>query len=46
MIATEYKSDFELTKYTPYLILMGKLWGVSCEDFVENWLCYNGTALY
>ena len=23
----EYKSDFKLWKYTPYLILMGELWG-------------------
>ena len=26
--------------------LTGELWGVSCGDFGENWLCYNGTALY
>ena len=28
-----------------YLALMGKLWGFYCEDFGENWLCYNDTAL-
>ena len=42
----EYKSDFVATKDTPYLALTGELWGVFCEDFVENWLCYNSTALY
>ena len=26
--------------------LMGKLWGVNFEDFHENWLRYNSTALY
>ena len=25
---------------------MGKLWGFFCEYFWENWLRYNGTALY
>ena len=25
---------------------MGDLWGVFCEDLVENWLRYNGTTLY
>ena len=29
-----------------YLTLTGKLWGVYCEEFGENWLRYNGTALY
>ena len=24
----------------------GKLWGIFCEYLWENWLCYNGTALY
>ena len=36
----------EPTKDTPYLALAGKLWGVFCEDFGENWPCYNDTALY
>ena len=44
--AAKRKSDLELTKYTPYLTLTGKLWGISCKDFGENWSSYNGTALY
>ena len=42
----EYKSEFEPTKDTPYLVLMGELWGVFCDDFRENLLHYNATALY
>ena len=30
----------------PYLSLMGELWGAYYENFEENWLWYNGTALY
>ena len=30
-------SDFVLTKDTPYLAIVGKLWGVSCENLWENW---------
>ena len=33
-------------KDTPYIVLMGELCGVFYEDFSENWLHYNGTALY
>ena len=33
-------------KDTPYLALTGKLWGVFCEHFLENWPRYNGIALY
>ena len=36
----------ELSKDTPYLALMGQLWGPFCEDLRENWLRYNGTTLY
>ena len=43
---TEYKSEFEPTKYIPYLTLTGELWYVFCKDFEENWLRYNGTTLY
>ena len=42
----ECKSNIKLTKDTPYLTLTGELWGVFCEDFEENWPCYNDTALY
>ena len=28
------------------LTLMGKLWGVNCEDLEENQQCYNSPALY
>ena len=43
---TEYKSEFEHTRNTPYLAITGELWGVFCEDFDGNWPRYNGTALY
>ena len=41
----EYHSDADSTKDTPNLVLMGKLWGVVCEYFLENWPSYNGTTL-
>ena len=40
----EYESEIESTKDTPYLT--SKLWFVFCENFEENWPCYNGTALW
>ena len=43
---TKNESDFIITTDTPYLALTGELWAVFCEDFGENWLRYNGTALY
>ena len=33
---TESESDIRITTDTPYLALMGELWGVYCEDFGEN----------
>ena len=42
----ERKSDFKLTKDTPYIDLTGELWAVHCEELWENWLRFNGTALY
>ena len=42
---TWYKSEFEPTKYIPYLALTGELWDVLCKDFKENWPRYNGTSL-
>ena len=36
MTMTEPKSNFRLTKNTPYLALTGELWGAYCEDFGEN----------
>ena len=39
------ESDAGPTKETPYLALMGELWGAFCEYLWENWLRYNGTAL-
>ena len=42
----EYKSECHITNYTPYQALMGELWGVLCEDSVENLLRYDSTALY
>ena len=35
-----------LTKDTPYLALTGELWVVFCDNWGDNWLRYNGTALY
>ena len=46
MTATEPISDLKHTTDTPYLALMGELWGVSYENFEENWPCDTGTALY
>ena len=40
------RSDFKLTTVTPYLALTGELWGDCHKDIGENWLRYNGTALY
>ena len=44
MTAVERKSDFKLTRHTPYLALMGELCGVSWEDLGENWPRYDGIA--
>ena len=38
--------ELAFLKDSLYLTLMGELWGVYCDDFGENWLRYNGTALY
>ena len=46
MTATEHKSDLKLKTDTPYLALMGELWGVYYENFEEKWPCYNGTTLF
>ena len=45
LAATKHKSDFKLTTDTSYLTLKGELWGVCYENFEENWLWYNSTAL-
>ena len=42
----EYQSDAGSTKDTPYLTLTGEVWDVFCVFFLENWLRFNGTALY
>ena len=39
------KMTQSFTKDTPYLTLKVELEGVNCEDLVENWSRYNGTAL-
>ena len=44
--AAESEWYFRITTGTPYLTLMGELWGVYCEDFGENWPHCNATALY
>ena len=46
MVVAERKSDFKLTTDTPYLALIGELWGVCCKDIGENLERYNGIALY
>ena len=46
MTEAEHKSGWQITNYTPYLALTGELWGLFCEDLVEIWSRYNGTALY
>ena len=46
VIEWKYKSKFETTNGTPHLALTGKLSGVFCYDFWENWPRYNGTAWY
>ena len=46
MTGAEYECKFEPTKDAPYLALTGEVWGVFCDDFEENRLCYNGTTLY
>ena len=42
----ESESYLRITKDNPYLALTGELWDVYFEEFGENWLHYNGTALY
>ena len=42
----ESESDIRITTVTPYLTLTGELLGVFCDDFGENWVRYNSTALY
>ena len=42
----EHKSEVNLTKDTPYLTPMGKLWDIYYEDLGENWPHYIGTTLY
>ena len=46
VIATEVKSNFDITTDTPHLTLMGELWGVNCEDLGENWPRQHDTTLY
>ena len=38
MTAAEHKSDFELTKYTPQLVLRDELWGVYCVDMGKKFI--------
>ena len=46
MTVAESESNVRITTHNPYLTHTGKLWGAYCEDFGENWACYNGTTLY
>ena len=43
---TEYRWEFEPTKYITHLSLKGELWDVFCKGFEENWLPYNGSEPY
>ena len=42
MTEAEHESELKLTKVAPYLSITS----VHCEDLVENWLRYKGSALY
>ena len=42
----ESESVIKITTGTPYLALTGELWCDCCEDFGENWPCYDGTTLH
>ena len=42
----ESETDFGITRDSPYLTLMGELWGVYCEEFGENCLRHKNTTLY
>ena len=44
--SVKHQSEAAPTKDTPYLTLMGELWGVFREYYGENWPRYNSTALY
>ena len=46
VIGGEHKSEFQLTKDTPYLALTDKLWSVYYENLGENRSCYNSIILY
>ena len=46
MTEAKYASEVIFSKDTPYIALMGELWSIFCEALSENWLRYNGTALY
>ena len=46
MTVAERKSAFKLKTNTPYLTLMGELWGAYGEDLGDSWLSYNSTAVY
>ena len=41
----EPKSEFVLTKDTPYLALMSELWYICCLESGENWPHYDGITL-
>ena len=36
MTVAEYKSDLKNMHDTPYLTLVGELWGIYYKDFVES----------
>ena len=42
----ESESDFIIKIDTLHLAFTGELWSVYCEEHGENWLRFNGTALY
>ena len=42
MIVAERESDIRITTDTPYLALMGELWGVYCEINGKKWTAPTG----
>ena len=44
--STVVQHEFELTKVTLYLFLMGELGDVYCEDLGGKWLCFNSIIPY
>ena len=44
--STPFNTAVTEVEHDSVIELTGELWGASCEDSGEDWLRYNGTALY